>query len=129
METPPARLVRRFTLLRTYAAEMTVTSRPIVEALNVIGHVGDRQFSILVDLLLDPFFLQAAEERLGNGIVPAVPFTTHTWLEGMGDTTTIQTALPEAAEQLEAVGAVTDDAVAIQFWSIVLWKAVMRHTP
>ena len=30
-----------------------------------------------------------------------------------GDTTTIQQTLPEAAEQLEAVGAVTDDAVAL----------------
>jgi len=30
-----------------------------------------------------------------------------------GDTTTIQTTLPEAAEQLEAVAAVTDDAVAV----------------
>jgi hypothetical protein len=28
-----------------------------------------------------------------------------------GDTTTIQETLPEAAEQLEAVAAVTDDAV------------------
>src|SRR5438445_12568534 len=30
-----------------------------------------------------------------------------------GDTTTIQQTLPEAAEQLEAVAAVTDDAVAV----------------
>ncbi len=30
-----------------------------------------------------------------------------------GDTTTIQETLPESAEQLEAVGAVTDDAVAV----------------
>ena len=30
-----------------------------------------------------------------------------------GDTTTIQETLPEAAEQLEAVAAVTDDAVAV----------------
>src|SRR5581483_2626961 len=30
-----------------------------------------------------------------------------------GDTTTIQQTLPEAAEQLEAVGAVTDDAVRV----------------
>jgi hypothetical protein len=31
----------------------------------------------------------------------------------VGDTTTIEETLPEAAEQLEAVAAITDDAVAV----------------
>jgi hypothetical protein len=41
---------------------MTVASRSIVEGIDVIGHVGDRQGSVLVDLFLDSLFLQAAEE-------------------------------------------------------------------
>ena len=60
---------------------MTVTARSIVEAINVISYLGDRQRSILVDLLLDSLLLQAAEEGLGDGIVPAVAFPAHTRLE------------------------------------------------
>jgi hypothetical protein len=60
---------------------MTVAARVIVEGIDVVGHLGDRQLPVLVDLLLDPFLLQAAEERLGDGIVPAVPVPTHTGLE------------------------------------------------
>ena len=71
----------RFELLRTKPAEMAVPTRSIVEALDVISHFGDRQRSILVDLFLDSLFFQAAEERLGDGIVPAVAFPAHTRLE------------------------------------------------
>src|SRR5579872_4694544 len=60
---------------------MAVATRSIVEALDVISHFGDRQRSILVDLFLDSLFLQAAEERLGHSIVPAVAFVAHTRLE------------------------------------------------
>ena len=62
---------------------MTVAARSIVEGIDVVGHVGDRQLSVLVDLFLDPLFLQAAEERLGDGIVPAVAFPAHTRLEAI----------------------------------------------
>src|SRR5579862_6778423 len=57
---------------------MTVASRSIVEGINVIGHVRDRQCSVLVDLFFDSLLLQAAEERLRDGIVPAVAFSAHT---------------------------------------------------
>src|SRR4051812_14424012 len=40
-----------------------------------------RQLSILVDLLLDALFLQAAEEGLGHGIGPAVSLAAHTRLQ------------------------------------------------
>jgi tetratricopeptide (TPR) repeat protein len=62
VETRSARLVSRFELLGAQPAEMTVAPRSIVEGIDVVGHVGDRQLSVLVDLFLDPLFLQAAEE-------------------------------------------------------------------
>jgi len=43
--SPP--IVSRFKLLWTDTAEMTVAGRSIVEAINVFGHVGLRQFSVL----------------------------------------------------------------------------------
>ena len=55
--------------------------RSIVERINVIRNVSNSELTILVDLFLDTFFLQAAEEGLGNGIVPAVAPTTHTGFE------------------------------------------------
>jgi hypothetical protein len=39
-----------------------MTTRSIVKRVDVITDVGERQFTILVDLLLDAFFLQAAEK-------------------------------------------------------------------
>jgi len=65
---------------------MTVTARSIVEAINVISYLGDRQRSILVDLLLDSLLFQAAEEGFGDGIVPAVAFPAHTRLEAIRPT-------------------------------------------
>jgi hypothetical protein len=62
VETLSAQCVNRFELLGTHATEMTVTARPIVERFDVVGHIGDRQLPVLVDLFLDPLFLQAAEE-------------------------------------------------------------------
>jgi hypothetical protein len=68
VETLSARLVRRFALLGTQRAEMTVPAGAIVERIDVVGQLGDRQLSVLVDLLLDPFLLEAAEEGLRDGI-------------------------------------------------------------
>src|SRR5688572_29023390 len=62
---------------------MTVAACSIVEGINVISHVGDRQLPVLIDLFLDSFLLYAAEERLGDGIVPAVAFPAHTRLEAI----------------------------------------------
>jgi hypothetical protein len=77
----PARFVGRFDLLRTEPSEVAVTSRSIVEGIDVVSHIGDRELSVLVDLLLDSFLLQAAEEGLGNGIVPAIALPAHTRFE------------------------------------------------
>jgi len=73
----------RLELLWIESSEMAMSSAAIVEGLDVIGHIGDRQFAILVDPLLDPFFLQAAEERFGNGVIPAIALAAHARLEVM----------------------------------------------
>jgi hypothetical protein len=56
----------------------------IVERFDVFGNVGVCNLAISVDFLLDDFFLQAAEERFGNRIVPAIAASTHTGLEMIG---------------------------------------------
>jgi hypothetical protein len=81
VETLPARFVDRFELLWTERSEVAVPSRSIVEGIDVVSHIGDRELSVLVDLLLDSFLFQAAEEGLGDGIVPAVALPAHTRFE------------------------------------------------
>src|SRR5262245_21347404 len=41
---------------------MAVTACSIVEGIDVVRHIGDRQLAVLVDLFLDPLFLEAAKE-------------------------------------------------------------------
>ena len=77
VEMPPARFVGRFELLRAEAAEVAVTSRSIVEGIDVISHLGDREISVLVDLLLDSLLLEAAEEELCDRVVPTIAFSAH----------------------------------------------------
>ena len=83
METPSIKPVSCFELLRTESTEMTVAPRSIVEGIDVVSHVGDRQLPVPIDLFLDPLFLQAAEKGLGDGIVPAVGFPAHTRLKAI----------------------------------------------
>jgi len=49
-----------------------MTAPAIVERIDVVGHIALREFTGLVDVLLDALFLQAAEEGLGHSVVPAV---------------------------------------------------------
>ena len=60
---------------------MAVTSGPIVERVDVVRDVRDRELSVLVDLLLDSLFFQAAEEGLSDRIVPTVALAAHAGLE------------------------------------------------
>ena len=99
METLSPRFVSRFELLGTHAAEMTVAAGSIVERIDVVGHVGQRERSVLVDLFLDAFLLQAAEEGLGDGVVPAVALAAHARLEVIGATE----APPRIAAELRAL--------------------------
>jgi len=48
----------RFELLWAEPSEMTMSSGAIVEDIDVVGYISDRQLSVLVDLLLDPLLLQ-----------------------------------------------------------------------
>src|SRR6185369_14561561 len=84
VETVSARRVSGFELLRTETAQMAVAAGSIVEGIDVGGDIGDRQVSVLVDLLLDPLLLEAPEEGLGDGVVPAVTLPAHARLEMMG---------------------------------------------
>ena len=74
METSPARLVSRFELLGTEATEMTVTARSIVEGIDVVGQVGDRQLAVLVDLFLDPLFLKLLKNDSATALSLQLPF-------------------------------------------------------
>ena len=84
VETLSKRLVSGLELLRTDAAEMAVAACRIVEAVDVVSNVRDGQLPVLVDLFLDALFLQAAEERLGDSVVPAVAFAAHAGFQVIG---------------------------------------------
>src|SRR4030095_5993795 len=62
VDTSSARLVSRLELLGTQSVKMTVATRSIVKRLNIVGHIGLRQLRILLDLFLDPLFLQASAD-------------------------------------------------------------------
>lgn len=55
MDTLVPRFVGRFELLRAHAPQMAVAACAIVERHDVVGHVGQDESSVLVDLVLDPF--------------------------------------------------------------------------
>jgi len=61
-------------LLGAQPAEMTVAARPIVERLDIVGHLRDRQLPVLVDQFLDPFLLQAAEKDSATALSQQFPF-------------------------------------------------------
>ena len=73
--------MRCFELVRTDSAEMAMAARQIVEPLDVLGDVRGRYLPTGVDALLDPLLLQAAEEGLGDRVVPAVGAPAHAWLK------------------------------------------------
>ena len=58
METLSSRCVSHFELRGTHAAEMAVAPCFIVEVINIVGHSGDRQFAVLVDLFLNPLLFR-----------------------------------------------------------------------
>ena len=60
---------------------MATPPSSIVEGIDVLRDVCDRELAVLVDMLLDPLLLQATEEGLGDRIVPAVALSAHAGLE------------------------------------------------
>jgi len=71
VETQSPRLVSGFELLGAQAAEVTATANPIVKGIEVDGHISGCETAVPVDLLLVALFLQAAEQRLLDGVVPS----------------------------------------------------------
>src|SRR5215469_243389 len=68
------------------ASKVAMASRPIVERVDVIGHVCDRQFTVLVDPLLDPLLLQTRKEGFSHRIVPTISPSAHARLEAIRST-------------------------------------------
>jgi hypothetical protein len=88
-----------FKLLGTYSAQVAVATGSIVERFDVVGDLREGQLPILVDLLLDAFLLQAAEERFRNRVVPAVSATAHARPQSIGSAE----ALPIVTSVLRAL--------------------------
>src|SRR5882672_4600615 len=86
---------------------MAVASRAIVEGVDVVSDLFGGYISVSVDLLLDLFFLEAAEERLRHGVVPAVSAPTHTELHVIR----LAEAPPCIASELRALIGVNQCAV------------------
>ena len=62
---------------------MAVSTGAIVEHLDVIVDLGIGNITSLVDVLLDPLLLQAAKQRFGHRVIPAVSTPAHTGLKMM----------------------------------------------
>ena len=67
----------------------------VVEGFYVLCDLATCNRSILVDLFLDMFLFQTAEEGFGHGVVPAVASAAHARYEAVG-----------AAEALPAIATV-----------------------
>lgn len=72
-----------FKRLRTYTAKVAVSASSIVERFNLVVDLSLGDITGLVDSLLDPLFLQAAKERFGHCVIPAVPTPAHAGLKAM----------------------------------------------
>ncbi len=56
---------------------MAVSPDAIIEDLDVLVAIGHRHRSSYVDVLLDPFLLQAAQKRFSHRVVPVITPSTH----------------------------------------------------
>ena len=63
---------------------MAVPAGAIVKRLDVIEGICLGEITGFVDAPLDPFFLQAAEERLCHRIIPAIAATAHAGFQVVG---------------------------------------------
>ena len=84
VDTSPDSEIDRFKRLRTDAAYVTVAACAIVERLDVIDDVPGCRVAVLVDVFLDSFFLETAEERLRHRVVPAIASSAHAGLQVIG---------------------------------------------
>ncbi len=63
VDTPSPRCLGRFELLWAHAAQVTAAAHAIVEVIDVVGRIIQRQFSVLVDLLLEPALSSSCRRR------------------------------------------------------------------
>ena len=82
--TTSTALVGRHKLLGANAAKVDVPTFAIVECIDAVDDVRQRDVTAWIDSLLDALLLQAAEERLDHGIVPAVALAAHARFEVIG---------------------------------------------
>ena len=67
----------------TDPAQVAVSTGAIIEHFDVLVDLGIGHLTSLVDSLLNPFLLQAAKERFGHCVIPAVSTSAHTGLKMM----------------------------------------------
>ena len=76
--------MRRLVLIRTSSTKVTMPAFRIVEAVDVIRYIPRGGFTSGIDLPFDPLLLEAAEERLGDRVIPAVSTAAHARLQIVG---------------------------------------------
>ena len=62
---------------------MTVSTGAIIEHLDILVDLGSGDLPSRVDALLDALLLQAAKERFGHRVIPAVATPAHARLKMM----------------------------------------------
>lgn len=73
VDTAPTWRMRGLEPLGTYTAQMAMAPGRVVEVFDVRPDVREGELSARIDVFLDPLLLQAAEEGLGDGVIPALP--------------------------------------------------------
>ena len=61
-----------------------MSTRSIIEGLNVVRNIFRCQRTIFVDMFFDAFFFQTAEKGFGYRIIPAVAFSAHAGFKVIG---------------------------------------------
>ena len=74
---------------------MAVTTRTIIENFDIVKDIGASHFTRFIYPHSDPFFFQAAEEGLGDRVVPTVSTTAHAELEIMSFAKTFEVIAAE----------------------------------
>lgn len=67
-------------LLEADTTKVAVPSRGIVENIDVVGNIRQRDVVVRVNVLLESLLLHAAKEGLDHGLVPTGSFPAHVWL-------------------------------------------------
>jgi hypothetical protein len=74
VEALPTGSMSRFEWLGAEPSEVAVTSHSIVEGIDVVGHIGGRERSVLVDLFLDGAFFRLLKNDSATAFSQQFPF-------------------------------------------------------